>query len=344
MKLGADYLGGVKYESAMIKTHPVNRVGGIFLRTFGPALNTIEKMCASFKFSEIVIHIAPFDPTHAYSLNQYLPRVYSDAKALERLSKKYPNTVLLLSPFCEHNHSTSTMLPVFNKLKTIAPSCGYINSIWKGGRVPGIITELHLENSKKLPKVPTENYTISFDGFGGDGSGDFSDTDIMAILNKYSTARHIRCWNFRFNGKFGHKDETPIKNRRFWPDDNYLKCHHEMMRNREGRLTFTDKMLYKPMADDHGQGGKDNHAMIILPSRGDSIEVLDTNGKVIDIMRRFGDPHIGTPKGNRYYSSRYSYQLAEIARINTGSSLGKFRAPDIITPYTDLALRSNFFR
>lgn len=347
MIYGIDALGGCRFQPELLKAITPDTVVGLFYKTFdkGPLTGKrlLEALC-KFGVKEIPVHLAPFDPTHRYPIGQLMPKIKIWAREVEAIAVRNPSCIILMSAFCEHNHTAKEMAPVIAELQRIAPSCLMLNSIWKGQRVPGIITELHLESSKTLPRKPEGEYTISFDGFGGNGKGDFPDTDVQAILAKYSDARHIRAWNFRFNGKYGDKDKTPINSRKFWPSVEYIKGTLEIMRAREGEITFQKDKLYKPFADDHGEGGKDNKATLIINSKASSVEVLDSKGNVIDVMKRFGDPHTGTPKGNRYYSSKYAYQLASKARSKTGSSLGRFRAPGMLTPYTDLGLRSNLFR
>lgn len=333
---GVDYLAGVKYEKTMLATHPSGWAGGIFYWTFGNAKQTIRKMVKSKKFSEIVIHLVAFDNTHAYPIDKCLPIALSAARELEVIAKNNPSVSLMLSPFCEHNHSKKDMMPVFAQLRAVAPSCRMVNSIWKGQEVPETITEIHLENSKLKRRPRNDIYTVSFDGFGGDGSGDFTDTNIQKILDFYHDAKHIRLWNFRYNGKYGHKDTTPVNQRKNWPDEHYMKGHNAMMKKREGSVTYSGKALYKPFADDHGQGGKDNKAMCILPVKSPTVEVRDSKGKVIDIMKRVLPDH---ERGARYYSGKYAYQLADIAEYNTGSTLIKIANQ----PLTDADLRSSDF-
>lgn len=345
MKYGGDYLGGVKFEKQMLAAHPTGGVGGIFYTTFGLAKNTLRRMCESKKFSEIVVHVVPFDKTHRYPIAKLMPKLKVWAAEIEIISKASPETVILLSPFCEHNHTAAEMIPVFNQLRQIAPSCLLLNSILKGQRVPGITTEIHLQNSKSLPAKPAGDYTISYDGYGGDGTGDYPDSNIQAVLVKYADARHIRCWNFRFNGKFGHTDETTIAQRTVWPSVEYIKGHLATMRTREGQITFPKDQLYKSFADDHGRGDwKDNRALIIFKGEKETAEVLDTNGNVIDTMRRVMPDHTGEPKGRRYYSKLYAYQIAAKAQAKTGSSLVRFRSGKVVTRFTDAFLRSGNFR
>lgn len=342
MKYGGDYLGGVKYSRAVLKTHPRGNVGGIFHNTFGYALETEDQWCRSGLFSEIVSHIAPFDNSHAYPIRQLLPYVLAEARKIDVISRANPRTVVMLSPFCEHNHPAKEMIPVFEAMRKAAPSCLLVNSIWKGQPVPGVITEIHLPSSR-LPPVPQGEYTVAADGFGGDGRGDFPDTNVQNILQKYAGARHIRWWNFRCNGKFGHTDTAAISARTNWADEKYLRGHNALMKAREGGLTWGNTMLYKPFADDHGNTGvtKDNKLIAILPWAGKVAQVIDRNGKVIDTLGRFTPDH---ELGPRYYSTKYAYEVAAIARANTGSSLVAVRVGRKVTPYTDGDLRSGAFK
>jgi hypothetical protein len=344
MKYGIDALGGNHFEKELLKVAPVGGVGGLFLRTFGNAHKSGERFVNSQKFSEFLFHSAPFDRSHRYPVRDLLSTLRADAAWAERLSRANPNVVVMFSPFCEHNHPRSVMEPVFMELQRIAPSVLMVNSIWKGEQVPGIITEIHIPSSKLLPGIPRGEFTVSWDGCGGDPrvqyQGDFPDTDVPTILAHYARARHIRLWNFRCNGKFGNKDTTPVGQRKHWPNEHYLTGHYWMMRNREGQKTWPNSGLYKPFADDHGSGGKDNKAMAILPIPGGSVKVYDSRGKHIDTFAKFGKPHTGEPKGNRYYSALYAYQIGNIAQQNTGSRL--IRIGDM--PLTDADFRSGRFR
>lgn len=344
---GHDYLGAKHFERAMLRAHPAGQCAGIFLRTFGDARGTLKKMAQRGKFSEIVVHLAPFDSSHKYEPRKYLPQAYADASFCEGVAKQFPSTKILISIFCEHNHPARVMSPIFAELKRRAPNCLMVNSIWRGEVIAGIITEIHLENSKPKRK-PSGEYIVSFDGFGGDGSGDFTDADVDTICARYPDARQIRAWNFRYNGKFGHKDKTPVDKRKHWPDENYIRGHTEILLPRTSVPSWPKNALLKPFADDHGQGGKDNKLMVILPEKANEVEIVDSSGKVIDKPRRLTPDHTGDPKGARYYSPRYAYQIADIARKNTGSDLVTVRVKVGSKykhyPATDAGKRSNLFR
>lgn len=341
MILGLDYLLGHHYQQAMLSAHPRGLCGGIFLRTSGNALSTVEAMCRRGTFSEIVVHLAPFDRSHTYPINRLISSILVDAKAVQAIQVKYPKTFILLSPFCEHNHKATDMQPVFVKLKQAAPSCGLVNSVWKGERVSGIPTEFHLPNMKSLPKIQ-DGDLISFDGFGGDGSGDFSDCDIQKIIARYPNARQIRGWDFACNGKYSHDDPTPLGDRDNFPTKEYLQGKHATMSPREGTISWDSKKgLYKAFSDDHdGNNPKDNKAMCIINIRGETLAVFDSKGKKIDAMQRVrpdyndkNSPLYGFP---RYYSKYYAFQIANIAYKNTGSYLIKIGT----MPLTDGRLRS----
>lgn len=336
---GADYLAGNKYETAILRTHPQGWAAGIFMTTFGDATPTIERLACSGKVSELVVHIAPFDNSHAYPIESLKRIVLSNAAKLEGIAKRCPKATIMPSPFCEHNHKAGKIKTILDAIKRVAPSTIPVNSIWKGDPVYGYFTEIHLENSR--PRAPPRGeYIVSFDGFGGDGSGDFTDANIPALLDRYKTAKHIRLWNFRYNGKFGHKDKTPLNQRKYFPDENYLRGHNAMMKAREGAITWGKDILYKPFADDHGQGGKDNKAMVILKANKPFVTAYDSKGIAIARLNRVLPDHTGEPKGARYYANEYAYQLADKAKKNTGSRLIRIEN----SPLTDGDLRSNNFR
>jgi hypothetical protein len=343
MKLGQDALGVFHYKKAFIQAFQTGDCMGLMLRTFGDARNVLKSILTKCKISQLVIHLAPFDYDHVYPIKKLKKQIILDAKFIEKLAKKYPNTLFMISPFCEHNHKKNVMAPLFADLRRVAPSCWFVNSIWKGEEVAGTVTEIHIPKSKNLPKRPQNQfYTVALDGLGGDGSGDSPDIDMSKVLEKYSDAMHLRVWNFRHNGKFGHKDETPINKRNCWPSVHYLKGHRALLEPRQGSLTWSQNSLYKPFSDDHGGGAasKDNKAMCILQLDKETVKVFDSKGIHIATMNRVRPNHMGTPKGARYYADVYAYQIAEIAIKNTGNAL--IRIDDM--PLTDGRLRSGLFR
>lgn len=176
-------------------------------------------MCQSGKFSEIVVHVARFDPSHRYIVSRNLPKVRRYASKLELIALSCPETKILLSPFCEHNHKASTMRPIFRTLSRLAPSTVMVNSILKGDRIPGVITEIHLEANKALPRPPKGQYIVSLDGY----TEMLTTRRLEAIAAKYKDARQIRIWSLKLNGKTGVDDRTPIADRKAWPSASYLK-------------------------------------------------------------------------------------------------------------------------
>ena len=343
--LGFDYLGAVCFEREMLKTHPKGRCGGLFLRTFKrkdqkvpDARMTVEHMAISGDFSELTVQMAPFDGDHNYP-KKLTDQLKEDAIWLNGVPMRYP-VPTLISPFCEHKHPRSVMEPIFEELKILAPHCLLVNSILPGMKaynIPGVILELHLQNSKKLPPEPEGEYQISMDGWGGDGSGDFTDCDLEAIIKMYPRARQFRGWNFRCNGKFGHSDTAAVFNRKNWPSEKDLNGYHAQFKHREIPMAYPNNSLYKPFADDHGKGGKDNKAMVITPKAQGTLQVKDKNGKTIAQMTRMYPDHADEPKGPRYYSTKYAYELGDLAEKSSGSRIIKIAN----LPLTDADLRSN---
>jgi len=343
MILGCDYLAGVKYQRALMQAHRRGDCGGIFLTTFGNARPLVERMCKSGKFLEIVVHIAPF--AKAYSVPKLRSLVLKESKWLNSLAEKY-DQVIMISPFCESPNSAATMKPLFNDMRKVAPCCLLVHSIHGPGQeVDDTITEIHIEKSSALPRVPKNEFTVSFDGAGSVGTGDMPDLDIDSIINRYSKARHIRCWNFQFNGKYGNKDPRAINKRDDWADVPYIRQTRALLDPRRGFLTWPNTMLLK-QADDHDEpdlSSKDNRLMCILPKRAaGSVKVYDVKGNHIDTMTspRLNPEHNGEPKGMRFYSRKYPFQVANIAFKNTGSYLIRVES----SPLTDGRKRSGRFK
>lgn len=355
MRLGGDFLGAAFYTKQALQASEPGDCFGIMPETFtgknGAGWKAVEAFGASKKFFEGVVHITPFDGSHKYPVSSLKALLKKNTQRMEVLANKYPNTIWMISLFCEHKHPRSVMEPLYKELKPLAPSCLFVNSILSGGQeVPGMITEIHIESSKTLPKEPSLEYIVSFDGFGGNKkySGDFPDANIAAILAKYPCARHVRHWNARHNGKYSPTEPNPPapNSRKIWPDTGYLKQHRATLTPREGKLTWPSNALLKPVADDHGKGdAKDNKLLVILPRGGSSVDVLDSKGTVIAKLSTMGlPPHTGDPKGPRYYSTKYAYQVGNIAIANTGSRQVRIRAGKDVYPLTDVALRSGKFK
>jgi hypothetical protein len=210
---GADYLAGAKYPSAIVAEHVRGGAAGIIHRTFGDAVPVVRLLCPIA--SEIVVHVAPFDYSHSYPIKKYLARVLSDAKKFERVAKNC-NAVILLSPFCEHQHTTMTMARVFRRLRRVAPSTLMVSSSLNNIEVTGAITEIHIPSNGKLPAVPRSEYTVSYDGYP-----DF--LTARSVLRKYRTARHVRWWVPQMNGKAYAAEKTPIAERFNWPTRELLR-------------------------------------------------------------------------------------------------------------------------
>lgn len=351
-KIGGDFLGGAFYIKEAIQASNPGDVCGIMPETFKNkgGWKAVEEFGKCKKFSEIVVHLTPFDGSHRYPIKQLKPLIKKNVLKMEELAKKYPGTIWMISFFCEHRHKRSNLEPLYREMKPYAPSCVFVNAFISGGEeVPGMISEIHLESSKTLPREPKLEYVVAFDGFGGNKNypGDFPDANIEKILEKYPRARHVRYWNARCNGKFSPTQSNPGEpnKRKHWPSVEYLKGHRATLLPREGLITWKNNELLKSFADDHGEGGKDNKLMIILPKGGNSVEILDSKGNVIDRPSTMGlPPHTGDPKGPRYYSRKYAYQIGEIAVKNTGSKLVRVKSRDYLTASTDVTLRSGKFK
>lgn len=354
--IGIDALAGVHYPRAVLNGTDKGQIVCIFLRTFNIVDNVkyvITQWAKSNKFSMIIVHTAKFDTTHAYKITDaQLKELYQDASWLHKLSSQ-TKTKIGISPFCEHNHFRKVMEPIFNRLEEIAPNCTLVNSIWKGEEIPNTLTDIHIEKRSRLPKIPKNEFTVSFDGFGGDKNDpkrvNFTDTDVQSIIEHYEKSgrlHSVRAWNFRCNGKYSHLDVTPIGKRKMFPDKHCIRGYIYTLSKREGGEWLKDK-LYKTFADDHGvdlskpvNRSKDLKILFILPIDDATIEIKTKDGKRVATANKHPDAHTGTPKGNRYYLSMYMSQLADIVYKHSKSYLIQIKD----YPLIDCRLRSGLFK
>ena len=347
MKYRVAALGAVCYESAVIKAVPKSfRVAVLLKWGKKDSLKTIENL-AKAGFAGLDIGLAPFDYSHKYPL-LLVSSVLKDAKRVEVLALKYPSVEFRICPFWEHNHKRSDIESVFQKLIAAAPHCKMLNVIWKGSETSLAATEIHLPDSKPRKKPLLPGYTVCTDGFGGDGKGNIADADCQAIFARYSDAECHSIWSFGMNGKFGHKDPREIDKRDDYASAEYLSGHIRFLGPREGVAPGTVKgQLFKAFADDHDpQDWKDNKFLCIFSAKGNA-EVIDSKGKVIDKLTRVLPDYKSNDDLNgcaRYYSRKYAYQLAEIARKNTGSNMIRVRVGSKITKPADGRFRSGRFK
>ena len=348
-KLRVAALGVVCYESAVIKAVPKSfRVAVLLKWGKKDSLKTIENL-ARAGFAGIDVGLAAFDYSHRYPLT-LVPGVLKDAKRIEALAAKYPRVEFRICPFWEHNHKKADIESVFKKLIAAAPHCKMLNVIWKGSETSLAATEIHLPDSKPKKKPLLPGYTVCTDGFGGDGKGNIADADVQAILARYSDAECHSIWSFGMNGKFGYKDLRSIDERDDYASAEYLSGHIKLLGPREGVAPGVVKgQLFKAFADDHDapdSDSKDNKFLCIFSAKG-TAEVIDSKGKVIEKLQRVLPDYKSNDDLNgcaRYYSKRYAYQLADIARKNTGSNMIQVRVGKSVTKPSDGRFRSGRFK
>lgn len=364
MRVGNDFLAAVLFEQVVLKSLRKGDAGGIFLNTFYKTVNgkkvfakpTVQKILKTNKLDELVIHLAPFDNSHAYPISKLQKQILADAKWCEEQAK-LTTTKLLISPMCENNHSASELQPLYNDLNAIAPSCQLVNSTGKRTELPGVLTEVHIGNPVKPPIwIPKNEFTVSFDGFGGNGKDpkrvDFPDARLIEIVAPYLASgrcRHIRGWNFRHNGKKGYDDTTPVATRNCFPNVKYLNF---VLVSLEGAIApepgdWPNTRLLKTSAEDGGgslEKTKDCRIMCILPDvTAHSVDVFDSHGTKIDTWRDLGlAPHPTPPKGKRFYSSMWMQEVVAKAFKNTGSYKIRVGSPNTIQ--VDGRLRNGYIK
>lgn len=204
MRKGLDLLGMALYPNEALKAFVQGYAIGAFWSEFGSVTKLSHdlyvKGCRIFRFQAI------WDGSHGYDIKKNLPTLKAACLEIQAFKKAHPDARILISPFCEHNHTAKEMAPVFKSMTQWAPDCEQVNCIWKGQFIPNMLNEVHGE----APKLPDGRFIVSADG-----------TDLTTINIPKWNARHINAeikfgWIKGFN-LLGAKPELPPKQRKKKP-------------------------------------------------------------------------------------------------------------------------------
>jgi hypothetical protein len=317
---GLDLLGGPCFTRTAAGAYPAGWAVGCFWDFFGSG----EKFCdAMYAAGCRIFRIqGTWDPNHDYG-SGYRKLAIENAKEVNAWSLAHKDAQVFYSPYCEHPHPKSIMLPLFTDLIKVANNITYVNSILRspkrnGEEVPGIITEVH--NSAPVPK--NRPYLFSFDG------EDANESDVTAYKKKHAGAQIFFLWNSRFNGKFEADDEAkPVHKRTGWPDRKLIQSIQYLW-NAIGEVSkLPERYLSKSHAENNGEGDrKAEKYCLIIPSKLDRIDLYDIRRIKIATMRREASPRIVRPwskdkPGWRYYADKWGFEISEMARIKSGSPI-----------------------
>lgn len=305
MIFGIDYLGGAKFEKVILDEHPAGWAAGFFANTFGDAFPVIKKLLATGRCPLVRIQLLWSD-THAFG-DRDIAIITKEAKKCEALKQQFPDVVVEVSPFCEHNVKNPDKY--LDIVVANAPSCRPVNTVWQGALSKKYKNEVH--GNKK--GVPAGSYNFSYDGQS------CVDANVEADKKKYSGSEVFFFWAPQCNGKLKLEDKTPRPQRKAWPTsrqvDSWIALHHV-----KGETKLPRDWLYKSHSDQHTvpPSGKDQKPVWICPTKASEIILRTRNGQIIDRARYFGTFQGG---GYRYYHTDWGYLLAEKAKRIQGDPI-----------------------
>lgn len=293
---GLDYLGLAKFADLATKEHPEGWAAGAFAVTFGNALPAVDKLLATGRCPLFRVHLLWSD-AHAFG-DRDIPEVRKLARQYELLKRKYPNVVMEISPFCEHNlNNPDKYLDI---VKQEAPSCVPVNTPYKGAISRKYTNEVHGSH-----KAPRGAYNYSWDG------SSCVDGDVEKSKAAHAKAQVYFWWHPSFNGRKNANDITPRPERKSWPTSDLIDSVI-YLRNAAGEVRYRPNYLWKSHADRHETPPelRAYKPVLIMPDKAKSVTLVADNGQVIATAspaQPFNDGRF------RYYWPDFGFKLAEKA-------------------------------
>ena len=332
---GQDYLGAVKFKSAMFQSNRERRPAGLMLLTFGSekqGLSVFREMVLSNEFSHVRVHVAEFDKTHEYKISKYLPVVLKVMPKLQEVAFKNLGCPVLASPFCENKHSSARMADVFKQMLKVAPHCAPIQSSISRQWVRGQWNEAHGLYPKLPPYRPI---LLSADGIGSDPkkpSAGLVDSDAAAWV-EYHDAKVdiILAWSNFDNLREKDENDAP-KDRNNPPSAEELEMNDRLLLPKgtppkvPNARPLKKPWLWKICGDDHEDEElkRENKPVLIIPDKVSKVVIETFNGKKI-IELRYGAAY--KDGGHLYRSETYhGFQIGDLANQKSGSHYVVFNA------------------
>ena len=314
--IGFDHLGlahPLYPVREVIRQTPRGSAIGAFDTVFGDVIPAIEEVVKSGKFPAIRIQLWYAKDHSLISINLLKKR----APIFEKLAKRYPSVKVYLSHSCEYiEKNAAEVQKRVDILKSLAPSCVPVNTIWSGSPTPSTLMETHDMAAKSNGNI------ISTDGFS------IVQGNVPSYISRQEKALICFLWSDRFNLRtMGTVDSEP-KNRKDVPDVKYIKgvvrmsqpIGAEPVALFKGTIVpITAPMLWKPFSEDKGTGDvRANKPLFIVKSKATLLSVVNNKGEAVASLKCFGPYGDGKQGLMRYYSGTasnlFGYQIAERAK------------------------------
>ena len=302
-----------------IKAWPKGFALGCFAGdTFGSkALKKVTKLIKKADIPAVRPHLNWSDDHSLPPLSQ----IKKLAPKWEKFARAFPHVRVYVSPTCEYNSTDKNKIK--EMLDLTAALCPFCTIVQNPSKVGAVVPGYMLERHGKTTVLPGQ--IISYDG-GVKGEGLY-DIDAEAWANNNSNAEISFAWGPRCNGT--EKTKLPRSKRTAFADGDYIKGLARLLMpvGNPPTPTFNATPLKKPLLfkawaeDQDGPNQRDNKALIILPKKTASVDVVDFRGKSLGKLIWYG---AYPPNLHRFYSGMrggmdmYAYEIAAKALAQSG--------------------------
>lgn len=281
---GQDYLGGAKFQSAILQNHDFSQGAGMFATTFGDSL-PLARALADRGVPFLRIQLGWKDDHNFRE---------SDFKELANQARRFcplaSKTKLYLSGACEHNLNAQLANKLAAQILAACPQAIYVNTPWKGAVLPQYINETH---NKGGPKSKRSSYS-------SDGSPS-EDIDIEGQKRKGFT-EFFMFWTPRYNGRWEDNDPTPRPQRRGFADGKMIKSMLVLAKPK-GATSLPKNWIYKSHSENKASGDpRAEKPVIIGPAKDKVIKLGNVDCKL------YGAFDAGR---NRWYCPKWGYEIGQ---------------------------------
>lgn len=281
---GQDYLGGAKFQKAILENHDYSQGAGMFANTFGDSL-PLATALTDRHIPFLRIQLAWSD-SHTFPESTF-SSIGKEAKRFCPLSSK---TKLYLSGACEHKLNLTLATKLAQIVTLACPSATYVNVPMAGGAV--LTNHINETHGVGKPKSPKSSYS-------SDGSPS-EDIDIQSLKDAFNNSVLFMFWTPRYNGRLEDNDPTPRSNRTGYADGKMIKSMLVLAKPK-GATSLPKNWLYKshsehkPTPDPRAE-----KPVIIAPIQ---TSVIKVGSEPFKYYGKYTDGR------HRYYASKWGYEI-----------------------------------
>lgn len=311
-----DTLAAPQYPKEL-QAIPLNYAIGGFAKTFGDFFPVAKKELDRGR-KYIRVNLQWCDNHNCWDIKG----AEKEARRYQILCRAFPDRIIEISPFTEHNLPSSKLDKYLDTIQANAPNCRVINTPWKGALSKKYKNEIHGNHS-----IPPGPYNYSYDGTNT------VDSDVKADLQKHSRAELFCVWHPRLNLKYSMKDPAGrpqrIKEAKVRSPNKDFLLSLVYLFTEKGPFNIPKNWLVKSHAERHqAVDSKGDKLLIIAPIRADAVTLKRAGREVAKLP--YYAPFDGG--GFRYYWNKLAYHAGRsldvfIGKKQYGTINPGFRGP-----------------